>query len=133
MMETGKQLGIALDRFHNETEERKQLVQRERNMLANELHDSLAQTMASLRFQVRILDEMLQRTSEYKAINSIEQVEQGLDEAYTDLRELIAHCRRNVASHKVPRQLIIVETLPRNSNGKVIKAQLQAMMQHEPS
>ena len=93
MMETGKQLGIALDRFHNETEERKQLVQRERNMLANELHDSLAQTMASLRFQVRILDEMLQRTSEYKAINSIEQVEQGLDEAYTDLRELIAHCR----------------------------------------
>jgi len=47
--------------------------------------------------------------------------------------ELIAHCRRNVASHKVPRQLIIVETLPRNSNGKVIKAQLQAMMQHEPS
>jgi two-component system, NarL family, nitrate/nitrite sensor histidine kinase NarX len=93
MLETGKQLGIALDRFHHETEARQKLVQQERNMLANELHDSLAQTMASLRFQVRILDEMLQRTSEYKAINSIEQVEQGLDEAYTDLRELIAHCR----------------------------------------
>jgi two-component system, NarL family, nitrate/nitrite sensor histidine kinase NarX len=93
MLETGKQLGIALDRFHNEAEVRQQLIQQERNMLANELHDSLAQTMASLRFQVRILDEMLQRTSEYKAINSIEQVEQGLDEAYTDLRELIAHCR----------------------------------------
>jgi len=93
MLEIGKQLGIALDRFHHEAEERQQLIQQERNMLANELHDSLAQTMASLRFQVRILDEMLQRTSEYKAINSIEQVEQGLDEAYTDLRELIAHCR----------------------------------------
>ena len=93
MLETGKQLGIALDRFHNEAEARQKLIQQERNMLANELHDSLAQTMASLRFQVRILDEMLQRTSEYKAINSIEQVEQGLDEAYTDLRELIAHCR----------------------------------------
>jgi two-component system nitrate/nitrite sensor histidine kinase NarX len=93
MLETGKQLGIALDRFHHEAEARQQLIQQERNMLANELHDSLAQTMASLRFQVRILDEMLQRTSEYKAINSIEQVEQGLDEAYTDLRELIAHCR----------------------------------------
>jgi two-component system, NarL family, nitrate/nitrite sensor histidine kinase NarX len=93
MLESGKQLGIALDRFHHEAEARQQLIQQERNMLANELHDSLAQTMASLRFQVRILDEMLQRTSEYKAINSIEQVEQGLDEAYTDLRELIAHCR----------------------------------------
>lgn len=93
MLETGKQLGIALDRFHHETEARQLLIQQERNILANELHDSLAQTMASLRFQVRILDEMLQRTSEYKAINSIEQVEQGLDEAYTDLRELIAHCR----------------------------------------
>jgi two-component system nitrate/nitrite sensor histidine kinase NarX len=62
-------------------------------MIANELHDSLAQTLASLRFQVRILDQTLQPTGEYMAINSIEQVEHGLDEAYTDLRELIAHCR----------------------------------------
>jgi two-component system nitrate/nitrite sensor histidine kinase NarX len=89
----GDHLGQALDKFIEESEQKQQLIQNERNIIANELHDSLAQTLASLRFQVRVLDQALQPTGEFSTINSIEQVEHGLDEAYTDLRELIAHCR----------------------------------------
>jgi two-component system nitrate/nitrite sensor histidine kinase NarX len=86
-------LALAIEKYRLENLARQQLAQRERSMIANELHDSLAQTLASLRFQVRILDQSLQPSGDYMAINSIEQVEHGLDEAYTDLRELIAHCR----------------------------------------
>jgi len=89
----GEHLGQALDKFIEDTEQKQQLIQNERNIIANELHDSLAQTLASLRFQVRVLDQALQPSGEFSTINSIEQVEHGLDEAYTDLRELIAHCR----------------------------------------
>jgi two-component system nitrate/nitrite sensor histidine kinase NarX len=89
----GEHLGHALDKFIEDSEQKQQLIQNERNIIANELHDSLAQTLASLRFQVRVLDQALQPTGEFSTINSIEQVEHGLDEAYTDLRELIAHCR----------------------------------------
>ncbi len=89
----GQHLGQALDKLIEESEQKQQLIQNERNVIANELHDSLAQTLASLRFQVRVLDQALQPTGEFSTINSIEQVEHGLDEAYTDLRELIAHCR----------------------------------------
>jgi two-component system nitrate/nitrite sensor histidine kinase NarX len=89
----GEHLGQALDKFFEESEQKQQLIQNERNIIANELHDSLAQTLASLRFQVRVLDQALQPTGEFSTISSIEQVEHGLDEAYTDLRELIAHCR----------------------------------------
>lgn len=89
----GEHLGQALDKFFEESEQKQQLIQNERNIIANELHDSLAQTLASLRFQVRVLDQALQPMGEFSTINSIEQVEHGLDEAYTDLRELIAHCR----------------------------------------
>ena len=89
----GEHLGQALDKFIEDAEKKQQLIQNERNIIANELHDSLAQTLASLRFQVRVLDQALQPTGEFSTINSIEQVEHGLDEAYTDLRELIAHCR----------------------------------------
>ena len=89
----GRHLGHALDKHLEQTEQKQQLIQNERNIIANELHDSLAQTLASLRFQVRVLDQALQPTGEFSTINSIEQVEHGLDEAYTDLRELIAHCR----------------------------------------
>ena len=89
----GEHLGQALDKFIEDSEQKQLLIQNERNIIANELHDSLAQTLASLRFQVRVLDQALQPTGEFSTINSIEQVEHGLDEAYTDLRELIAHCR----------------------------------------
>ena len=89
----GEHLGQALDKFIEESEQKQQLIQNERNIIANELHDSLAQTLASLRFQVRVLDQALQPSGEFSTISSIEQVEHGLDEAYTDLRELIAHCR----------------------------------------
>ena len=34
----------------------------ERNSLAHELHDSLAQTLASLRFQVKMLEDALKKT-----------------------------------------------------------------------
>jgi two-component system nitrate/nitrite sensor histidine kinase NarX len=93
LLAVGKHLGMAIEKYRLDNIAKQKLIQEERNMIANELHDSLAQTLASLRFQVRILDETLQPTSEYMAIMGIEQVEHGLDEAYTDLRELIAHCR----------------------------------------
>jgi two-component system nitrate/nitrite sensor histidine kinase NarX len=89
----GQHVGQIIERSRLDNATKQRLIQSERNMIANELHDSLAQTLASLRFQVRILDETLQPTSEYTAIMGIERVENGLDEAYTDLRELIAHCR----------------------------------------
>ena len=92
-LRAAEHLALELDKLLEDIELKEQLIQEERNIIANELHDSLAQTLASLRFQVRILDQTLQLTSEFKAISSIEQVEHGLDEAYTDLRELIAHCR----------------------------------------
>lgn len=87
------QLCNAIDKAKQDQESRRMIIMQERSLIANELHDSLAQTLASLRFQVRVLDETLQPTSEFKSIRGIEQVENSLDEAYSDLRELIAHCR----------------------------------------
>jgi len=93
MITLGNHLSMAIEKSRLDQESRRMLIMQERSLIANEMHDSLAQTLASLRFQVRVLDETLQPTSEFKAIRGIEQVENSLDEAYTDLRELIAHCR----------------------------------------
>jgi two-component system nitrate/nitrite sensor histidine kinase NarX len=46
-----------------------------------------------VRFQVRILDQSLQPVGDFMAFKTIDSVEHALDEATTDLRELIAHCR----------------------------------------
>lgn len=93
LLSLGAHLGEFFERERREKVRSKQLVKDERNIIANELHDSLAQTLASLRFQVRVLDQSVQPFGDFMSIKTIESVEHGLDEAATDLRELIAHCR----------------------------------------
>jgi two-component system nitrate/nitrite sensor histidine kinase NarX len=93
LLSLGAHLGEFIERSNIEQNNRRELIKNERNIIANELHDSLAQTLASLRFQVRILDQSLQTVGDFMTIKTIESVEHGLDEATTDLRELIAHCR----------------------------------------
>jgi acyl-coenzyme A synthetase/AMP-(fatty) acid ligase len=38
---------------------------------------------------------------------------------------LIGHCVQNLAGYKVPRHIEIVPSLPRNTTGKVVKAELR--------
>ena len=42
-----------------------------------------------------------------------------------DPEEILDHCRRNMASFKVPRAIEFVPALPRNAQGKVLKARLR--------
>jgi nitrate/nitrite-specific signal transduction histidine kinase len=65
----------------------------ERTHLAHELHDSLAQTIASLRIRVRVLDEKLHQGDESLIWDEMEKIEAGVDEANSELRELIARFR----------------------------------------
>jgi two-component system nitrate/nitrite sensor histidine kinase NarX len=93
LLSIGAHLGEFIERCNIEEKNHRQLIKNERNIIANELHDSLAQTLASLRFQVRILDQSLQPVGDFMAFKTIESIEHALDEASTDLRELIAYCR----------------------------------------
>ncbi len=86
----GGHLGMAVAKQRSDTEARRLSIIEERTSLAHELHDSLAQTLASLRFQVRMLEETLQDTgASEKAIREGQRIHNGLDEAHDELRELI--------------------------------------------
>ncbi|MCU7844202.1 MAG: histidine kinase [Candidatus Thiodiazotropha sp. (ex Monitilora ramsayi)] len=86
----GSHLGMAVAKQRSDTEARRLSIVEERTSLAHELHDSLAQTLASLRFQVRMLEETLQdgQASE-KLMFEAHRIHHGLDEAHDELRELI--------------------------------------------
>jgi acyl-CoA synthetase (AMP-forming)/AMP-acid ligase II len=43
-----------------------------------------------------------------------------------DAEELIAYCRERLANYKVPRSVAVVDDLPRNAGGKVVKPELRA-------
>jgi two-component system nitrate/nitrite sensor histidine kinase NarX len=86
-------LSIAIEKSHNEELSQQHIIKDERTRIAHELHDSLAQTLASLRFQVRVLDETLHQGDESTTWQKLEQIENSLDEANAELRELIANFR----------------------------------------
>jgi fatty-acyl-CoA synthase len=48
------------------------------------------------------------------------------ENAALDLASLAAHCRSRLAAFKVPRKLVVRESLPRNPSGKVLKRVLRA-------
>lgn len=89
-------LSIAIERFHHEEDNRDHLLKEERTRIAHELHDSLAQSLASLRFQVRVLDETMHQGDESTTWQQLERIENSLDEANTELRGLIANFRAPV-------------------------------------
>ena len=85
----GSHLGMAVAKQRSDLEARRLSIVEERTALAHELHDSLAQTLASLRFQVRMLQDVLQSGDRDAAGNDLLRISNGLDEAHTELRELL--------------------------------------------
>jgi len=102
-----------LEKFSNYKEEKNKEANRlaiieERVLIASELHDSLAQTLASLRLQVRVLDESLQgiiymknnrkfKTAELytdkRITDELETLDESIELANTEIRQLIGHFR----------------------------------------
>jgi len=46
--------------------------------------------------------------------------------------EIQAHCRQHLAPYKIPASVVLVESLPRNPAGKVLKTVLREQVPHEP-
>ncbi len=91
----GRHLGMAIEKTRLDREAHSLALMQERTRMAHELHDSLAQTLASLRFQVKVLDETLQ-AGQPETRRDVDQIMRGLDQAYRELRELLAHFRAPV-------------------------------------
>ncbi|WP_461717955.1 AMP-binding enzyme [Bradyrhizobium liaoningense] len=49
--------------------------------------------------------------------------------AHLELPDLIEHCRARLASFKVPKQLVVRDSLPRNPSGKILKRVLRAELE----
>lgn len=89
----GQHLGVAVAKSQLENETQRLVLMEERRFLSHELHDSLAQTLASLRFQVSILNETLEQNKNTQAQQELDRLKKGLEKANSDLREMLSHFR----------------------------------------
>ncbi|MBL8449529.1 MAG: type IV pili methyl-accepting chemotaxis transducer N-terminal domain-containing protein [Dechloromonas sp.] len=97
LLETlGQHLGVAVENRRLRSRERELAAYEERNLLAQELHDSIAQGLAFLNIQVQLLQQSLDRRRPDEVQATVEQIREGIHESYEDVRELLVHCRTRV-------------------------------------
>jgi two-component system nitrate/nitrite sensor histidine kinase NarX len=97
LLETlGQHLGIAIENQRLASRDRELAVYEERSLLARELHDSIAQSLAYLNIQVQMLEDSLLRDARGELTEVLGNIREGVRESYDDVRELLTHFRARV-------------------------------------
>ena len=92
----GQHLGVAVENQRLASRDRELAVYEERSLLARELHDSIAQSLAFLNMQVQMLEDSLVRDARGEVDEVLGRIREGVQESYDDVRELLTHFRTRV-------------------------------------
>lgn len=92
----GQHLGVAIENQRLVSRDRELAVFEERSLLARELHDSIAQSLAFLNIQVQMLEDSLLRDARGEVDEVLGRIREGVQESYDDVRELLTHFRVRV-------------------------------------
>lgn len=89
----GQSLGIAIDNQRLIACEKEFAVARERSLLAEGLHDSIAQSLNFISLQVQMLDDSVRRGQLGEAAEVLPLMRMGVEQSYQDVRELLVNFR----------------------------------------
>ncbi|MEK9134003.1 MAG: ATP-binding protein, partial [Pseudomonadota bacterium] len=92
----GKHLGLALEKARLDSQARQIAIMEERNIIGNELHDSLAQALVGMRLQVKMLGESLHTKDLRASQHEVQSLKTSIEEAHASLRELLANYRLKI-------------------------------------
>lgn len=76
-------------------------VAHERELLAQELHDSIAQSLAFLKIQVKLLRAAAARQDATAVARVVDEIDAGVRESYSDVRELLLHFRTRTSDEDI--------------------------------
>ena len=96
LLNVGRHLGMSIAKARTDDESKMLSIVRERAAIAYELHDSLAQTLASLRLQADMLADSLAKAGPRRSPPELARIQATLESANIELRELIAGFRAPV-------------------------------------
>lgn len=86
-------LAAAMENLRLGALEREAAVAQERNFLARELHDSIAQSLAFLKLQVQLLRDAQAKGDASQVGQAVSEIDEGVRESYGDVRALLMHFR----------------------------------------
>jgi two-component system nitrate/nitrite sensor histidine kinase NarX len=116
-------------------------VAEERGFLARELHDSIAQSLASLHIQAQLMRRAMARNDRQRMSEVLAEIELGLQESHGDVRELLVHFRTRtntediepalqVTLSKFERQSGVSTTLTVHGHGLPLPSDVQVQALH---
>ena len=96
------QLGVSIVNSRLEQERRLLAVLQERNLIAQGLHDSIAQALTFLNLQVQMLESAFYSNQKEQAEENIRFIKDGVQECYEDVRELLLNFRTKISNKDFP-------------------------------
>jgi two-component system nitrate/nitrite sensor histidine kinase NarX len=92
----GELLGLALDNARLEAQSVRATVMQERQMMAAEIHDSIAQTLAFVKMRLPLLEDAVVAGDGALALKYLADVRQAVGETHGSLREIVTHFRKRI-------------------------------------
>ena len=89
----GELLGLALNNARLEQEHLRATLMKERQMMAAEVHDSLAQSLAFVRMRMPLLQDAMLAHDDSRAQRYCDDVRSAIGQAHASLRSIITHLR----------------------------------------
>jgi len=113
-------LGMALENARLTRENMRISLMNERTMLANQIHDSLAQTLAYAKMRLTVLNQAVAEGDADDVNRYLGDVEEAVDVAYSELRNLITQFRDRIDPRGlVPALREMVESFRKKANADV--------------
>ncbi|GGY35256.1 nitrate/nitrite sensor protein [Pseudoduganella albidiflava] len=102
LLETlGQLLGTAIENLRLGAREREMAISEERNLVAQGLHDSIAQGLNFLNLQVQMLEDSVRRQQYGDVSGIVPLLRAGVQESYEDVRELLLNFRTRLAEESL--------------------------------
>ena len=89
----GSQMGVAIENAQLYAQTREMAVMKERGLIAQEIHDGIAQSLAYLNLETKKLEGLLKEDSRKAAMNELSQIREVIQGTYEDVRELLVDFR----------------------------------------
>ena len=89
----GQLLGLALHNARIERERLRVTVMKERQEMVNEVHDTIAQTLAYVRMRLPLLNESMLAHDDQRSLKYLSDVKKGVGEVHDKLREVMTYFR----------------------------------------
>lgn len=124
-----KQLAISIENQQLTLKEKQLAILEERNMIAQGLHDSIAQSLSFLNLQTQMLEKAINQKDYNRIKQNLNFIQKGIQESYEDVRELLLNFRTKI-NHTENFQEVVQKVIKRFKAQTSISIETNNLNQH---